>query len=168
MDRSKYTQKAKHKNAKGIIVTSVTLTCAIASAVMASRLGLPILHSAAAVLFILGASLAARFVFTEYEYTVDDGIFTVTETRAKRKRVSVRVYLTEIDEVLSVKRRKDAKRKAEGYKKYDYRPDLSPRAYHILILRSENFCAEGEEVRILIQPDERMADILEKAASSRK
>ena len=159
-----YTHKARHKNAKGMILSAITLTSGIFFLVLALKKSgnfSSLFHILAIILFILASTLISRFVFTEYEYASDGKLFTVTEVRMKKKTVSVRIYLTEIDEIISVKRRRDARRRKLKCKIFDCRADLAPKEYHILVLRSENFCNEGEEIRILIQPDKKMSDILE-------
>ena len=157
-----YSHKAKHTNSKGILVSSSLSVLAIFSlalAVKSDNLS-SVLHICAIILFIFALTFISRFILTGYEYFSDGQIFSVTEFRMKTRRVRVRLYLSEIDELIPVSRRKDAKAGKRPLRVFDYRTDLLPKKYCILVLRSDNFCDNGEELRILIQPDERMLQIL--------
>jgi len=163
-----YTYRPDKKNAFGIILSALLLTAGI----FFLSLGITVKGNTGSlfsvfstVLLIFGAMIAARYVFRSYEYAVDGGIFTVKEQRWKKQVVCVRIALFEIDEIITVKNRKDKKLSSPNRrdcvcKIYDYRPELFPKEYHILITRNPNYCNEGEELRILVRLDTRMADIL--------
>jgi len=158
-----YSYIPKRKNALGIIISAVLFTFVIILVVANIHNGGDfgsVSYLASLLLFILGMLIFARYVFCSYEYTFDGDTFTVYERRFKRSAVCARLNLFEIDEVISVKKRRDAKKNEYACRVYDYRPDLFPRSYHIVITRNKNYCKEDEEMRILVQLDERLLTML--------
>ena len=154
----------KRKNALGMIISALFITCGIFLLALGIREGStlsPLLKTSSTVLFIPGILIAARYVFYSYEYAVEDGTFTVKEKRFKKSFTVARIAVSEIDEVTVIASRRDRRKiKDPKSKIYDYRPDLFPKRYHVIITRSYNYCEEGEELWLLVSLDDRMLTLL--------
>ncbi len=104
--------------------------------------------------------VGTRFVFCDYEYTVSGGLFTVGEKKGNKFRIAARISISDIDSVITVT---DGKALAKGElerRVFDYRPSLLPKEYTALIITDHNYCDDGEEMCILIEPDKKMLLLL--------
>lgn len=101
-----------------------------------------------------------RFVFSDYEYTVSGDLFTVAEKKGGKFRITARISISDIETVLTVTDKNPLPKSELQRKVFDYRPSLRPKAYTALITTNHNYCDEGEEMCILIEPDQKMLLLL--------
>ncbi len=152
-----YTYRATRKSIKGVVV-SATLTAASAFLFIFSITNAPayksIFQLASVVIITFAVLFLSRFVITVYEYTVDGDLFTVKEKRGNKFIVSARINVSDIAEVLCISNGRMPKSGPLRRKTYDYRPDLLPKEYCMITVRNRSYCDDGEELCILIQPDE--------------
>lgn len=156
-----YSCKAVRGGRLGETVSSVVLTSGLILLTLSfaqSPLSRPIFGIALSLL-MLGIMLIARYCFTEYTYTLESGIFTVTERRGRRTRVTARLELSEISRVECVKRNK-YKRGGGDVKVYDYRPGLWPSEFTVITLTDPRICEGRERILLLISPDQKMLHLL--------
>lgn len=156
----------KRQNAFGIILSAVFLTCGVffLATSTSKQNGLSSFFYIAPVMLLIGTVIAARYVFCTYEYIIDinKNTFTVKEKRFKKSAVTARILISEIDETVCVeKRRKAKKSKNDAPKKvYDYRPDIFPKKYQVIISKSPNYCDEGGEMHLLVCLDKKALSML--------
>lgn len=162
-----YTCKAKKQNPIGIFISAVLLTATIffiaKSISQQSSVSSPYATIALFTL-ILTILTSSRFVFTSFEYSYDsaEDMLTVYEIRYRVSSVKARLRTCEISAILRIEKHRD-KRSLEKnirFRSFDYRPDILPKKYQILVSSSPSICGDLEEIRLLVSLDERMLSIL--------
>lgn len=100
--------------------------------------------------------VGTRFVFADYEYTVSGDNFTVGERKGNKFRITARILISDIEKIITVTDGKPLPKSDLQRKVFDYRPSLLPKEYVALIITDHNYCEDGEEMCILLEPDKKM------------
>lgn len=156
-----YSCKGVRRGIYGELASSVLFTAGIlllCLSMTAERLD-ELLFAFGLSLILLGCMLLLRYCLTEYTYTLEGELFTVTERRGRRIRTSARLLLSDVDSAVAVRGRRFVRPRA-SLMVYDYRPAPLMRDYCVITVTDPDLCEGRERLLILISPDEKMLHLL--------